>query len=60
MLFSLTATGKFEGYSKLISTRIGLEDLVEKGFKELLDNKDKHLKILVTPKLDILRRRVDL
>jgi (R,R)-butanediol dehydrogenase/meso-butanediol dehydrogenase/diacetyl reductase len=50
MSFLLTPIGKFDGYTKLISTRIGLSDLVEKGFKELIDKKDKHLKILVTPK----------
>ncbi|KAI1615919.1 chaperonin 10-like protein [Exophiala viscosa] len=51
----MLAEGKFHGYEKLVSTRISLEDLVEKGFKELVHNKDAHLKILVTPKQDTLR-----
>ena len=34
----------------MITGRIGLEDIVEKGFKELVNNKDTHIKILVTPK----------
>ena len=41
--------GKVEVES-LISTRISLDDIVEKGFNELLDNKSKYLKILVSPR----------
>ena len=37
----------------MITGRIGLEDIVEKGYHELLNNKDKHIKILVTPKESI-------
>ena len=33
----------------LITSRIGIDDLVEKGFEELLRNKDDHLKILISP-----------
>lgn len=33
--------------SKLITGRIELKDIVDKGFRELLENKDEHLKILV-------------
>lgn len=39
----------------MITSRIHLEDVVEKGFKELITNKDKHVKILVTPKRIIER-----
>ena len=44
-------SGRFAGFESLVTARIGLEDLVEKGIKELISNKDKHIKILVTPKL---------
>ena len=30
-----------------------MNDVVEKGFKELVNNKDKHIKILVSPKKDL-------
>ena len=35
----------------LISSRIPLDDLIEKGFNELITNKTKNLKILVSPQL---------
>ena len=44
------AIGKLTGYEKMVTGRIGVEDIVEKGFKELINNKDKHIKILVSPK----------
>lgn len=34
----------------MITSRIALEDVVEKGFKELIGNKDHHVKILVSLK----------
>ncbi len=33
----------------LITARIKLDDIVENGFKELLANREKHIKILVSP-----------
>lgn len=33
-----------------MTSRIGVDDVVEKGFKELVNNKDKHIKILVSPR----------
>ncbi len=33
----------------LITGRIGLDDIVEKGLEELIANKAEHVKILVTP-----------
>ena len=47
--------GKFKGVEKMVTSRIILEDTVEKGFKELATNKDDHIKILVTPKKENLR-----
>ncbi|KAH8809290.1 threonine dehydrogenase [Xylogone sp. PMI_703] len=42
--------GKFKDIGNMITSRISLEDVVEKGFEELLTNRDGHIKILVTPK----------
>jgi 2-desacetyl-2-hydroxyethyl bacteriochlorophyllide A dehydrogenase len=33
----------------MITDKIGLEDVIEKGFKSLLEGRDKHCKILVDP-----------
>ena len=44
----LLADGRLSGEG-LITGRIVLDDLIEKGFQELIRNKDKHLKILVRP-----------
>lgn len=46
----LTLSGKFEGYEKMVTSRISLEDVVEKGFEELVNRKDHHIKILISPK----------
>jgi (R,R)-butanediol dehydrogenase/meso-butanediol dehydrogenase/diacetyl reductase len=51
---SLTFIGKFKGFEKLVTARIALDDVVEKGFEELVNNKDVHVKILVTPKKELL------
>ena len=42
--------GKYDGYEGMVTSRIPLEDVVAKGFEELINNKDEHIKILVTPK----------
>jgi (R,R)-butanediol dehydrogenase / meso-butanediol dehydrogenase / diacetyl reductase len=34
----------------LVTSRIQLEDIKDKGFEELVRNKDDQIKILVTPK----------
>lgn len=34
----------------MVTKRIETRHVVEQGFKELLSNKDEHIKILVTPK----------
>jgi (R,R)-butanediol dehydrogenase/meso-butanediol dehydrogenase/diacetyl reductase len=33
----------------MVTGRIRIDDIVEKGFEELVNNKDKHIKILVSP-----------
>jgi (R,R)-butanediol dehydrogenase/meso-butanediol dehydrogenase/diacetyl reductase len=40
---------RFHG-NTLITGHIRLDDLVEKGFRPLLTEKDKHVKILVSPR----------
>ncbi len=47
----LLADGKMVGYEKLVTGRISVEDIVEQGFKELINNKDEHVKILVGTKI---------
>ncbi|KIW80220.1 hypothetical protein Z517_06835 [Fonsecaea pedrosoi CBS 271.37] len=49
-------TGKFDEAKSMITSRIKVDDVVEKGFEELLRNKDNQIKILVTPKdLDLTK-----
>lgn len=45
----LIKPGRFKGVEKMITKRVILEDIVEKGFKELVKPND-HIKILATPK----------
>jgi (R,R)-butanediol dehydrogenase/meso-butanediol dehydrogenase/diacetyl reductase len=33
----------------MITGKIRLDDILEKGFKELIENKDNNIKILVSP-----------
>lgn len=33
----------------MVTSRIHIDDIIEKGFNELMTNKDQHIKILVTP-----------
>ncbi|KAF9631234.1 chlorophyll synthesis pathway protein BchC [Lasiodiplodia theobromae] len=44
------AEDRFEGVDRMITARISLEDVVQKGFEELQKPDNTHLKILVTPK----------
>jgi (R,R)-butanediol dehydrogenase/meso-butanediol dehydrogenase/diacetyl reductase len=44
----LLADGRLTG-DELITGRIVLDDLIEKGFEELIRNKEEHVKILVRP-----------
>ena len=41
--------GKFSGFETMVTSRIALPDITDKGFKQLIENKDQHIKILVTP-----------
>ena len=46
--------GKFAGAENLITRRLPVEDLAEKGLNELVRNKDEHVKIVATWKKDLL------
>ena len=46
--------GKFEGAESLITRRLKVEDLVEHGLKELVRNRDEHVKIVATWKKELL------
>jgi hypothetical protein len=50
------ATGAFPGIEKFVTSRIILEDVVEKGFSQLISNTDDHIKILVSPKAAYFNR----
>lgn len=46
--------GKFAGAEVLITRRLPVEDLAEKGLEELIRNKDDHVKIVATWRKDLL------
>ncbi|TKX19944.1 zinc-binding dehydrogenase-like protein 2 [Elsinoe australis] len=41
--------GKFKGVESMVTSRISLKDTKEKGFEELINNKDYHIKIMISP-----------
>lgn len=47
--------GKFAGAEALITRRLPVEDLAEKGLEELVRNKDDHVKIVATWRKDLLK-----
>ncbi|EXJ85646.1 hypothetical protein A1O1_06012 [Capronia coronata CBS 617.96] len=50
-VMELMGKDEFKGYEQMVTSRISLEDVVAKGFDELINNKDDHIKILISPKL---------
>ncbi|CAO2654538.1 Nn.00g112710.m01.CDS01 [Neocucurbitaria sp. VM-36] len=48
------SSAKFGDIEDMVTSRIKLEDVTEKGFEELVQNRDYHVKILVTPKPELL------
>ncbi|KAJ9655594.1 hypothetical protein H2198_005595 [Neophaeococcomyces mojaviensis] len=46
--------GKFAGAEALITRRLPVEDLAEKGLEELVRNRDDHVKIVATWRKDLL------
>jgi (R,R)-butanediol dehydrogenase/meso-butanediol dehydrogenase/diacetyl reductase len=47
--------GAFKGVEKMVTDRIYLDDVVEKGFEALVESKDDHIKILVTPHIELIQ-----
>lgn len=45
----LMADGRLKGYKGMVTSRIFLEDVVDKGLEQLVNHKDDHIKILITP-----------
>ena len=50
-VMDMMASGRLAGYERMVTGRIGLDDIVTKGFEELINRKDEHVKILVTPRM---------
>jgi threonine dehydrogenase-like Zn-dependent dehydrogenase len=46
---------EFDGIAKMVTSRIALENIVEQGFEALVHEKDDHIKILVTPREDLIK-----
>ncbi|KAK7214217.1 hypothetical protein V2G26_021395 [Clonostachys chloroleuca] len=44
-------SGQFNGAEKMVTGRISLQEVVQKGFEHLVHQKDKHMKIAVSPKI---------
>lgn len=38
----------------MVTARIALEDVKEKGFDQLVEHKDEHVKILATPRKNLI------
>ncbi|EME48168.1 hypothetical protein DOTSEDRAFT_167816 [Dothistroma septosporum NZE10] len=49
-VMQMIVDGKLTGYENMVTGRIALNDIVEEGFQELVNNKDEHIKILVSPR----------
>lgn len=47
---ALLGAGRIQA-APLITSRVGIDDLIDEGLEELLRNKSKHLKILISPQL---------
>lgn len=50
----LMADGKLKGYKDMVTSRIYLDDVVDQGLEQLINHKDDHIKILITPKKENL------
>ena len=46
--------GNYAGAEKMITGRVGLDDVATKAFDELITKKDEHVKILVTPRKELV------
>lgn len=52
---SLIESGKYNNFKEMVTRRVLLEEVVQKGFCELMNHQDDHIKILVTPKASNLK-----
>jgi threonine dehydrogenase-like Zn-dependent dehydrogenase len=50
-VMAMVSRGELKGFEKMVTSRIALEDVVDKGLLELINNKDEQVKILISPKL---------
>ncbi|KAG9770297.1 hypothetical protein KCU88_g6631, partial [Aureobasidium melanogenum] len=50
-VMELMSKNEFKGYEQMVTSRIPLEEVVSKGFEELVNNRDDHIKILISPKI---------
>ena len=50
------SAGRFAGVGALITRRLPVEDLAEKGLEELVKNKDDHVKIVASWRKDLLEK----
>jgi len=48
-VMAMISDGRIDA-NTMITGRIKLDDIIEKGFKELINNKDENIKIIVSPK----------
>ncbi|KAF9460064.1 alcohol dehydrogenase GroES domain protein [Collybia nuda] len=48
-LLQAVGSGKLSGIESLVTSKVSLEDVVDKGIKSLLTEKDKNVKILIHP-----------
>jgi len=48
------SSGKFKGVEKMVTDRVYLDDIKEKGFEALIKRTETQIKILVTPKQGLL------
>ena len=48
--------GKFAGAESMITAKIGLDELVQSGFEQLVQHKEKHSKIIVSPKKELVQQ----
>ncbi|KAH7928019.1 alcohol dehydrogenase GroES domain protein [Leucogyrophana mollusca] len=48
-MLEAVAAGRFAGLEGLITGKVALDDVVEKGFNALINDKDSHVKILIHP-----------
>lgn len=59
LLWLTELKGRFEGLETMVTSKIHIDDIMSKGFDELITNRDQHVKILVTPDRGNIRSGVE-